>query len=86
MPSAPLRPCSAPGCTALVRGGLAARRTRGRCATHACAQKAEHTRHSTDRFGRSVYKSSRWLSFRGTYLARHGFCGESGSVGTTDER
>jgi 5-methylcytosine-specific restriction protein A len=76
MPSAPLRPCNAPGCTALVPSGPAARQARGRCPVHARAVQAERSRHSTDRFGRSVYKSSRWLSFRRTYLARHGFCGD----------
>jgi len=64
MPARPLRPCAAPGCTALV--------VRGRCEAHQKAQRIEQdaVRGSTTERG---YDWS-WRKLRVQFLQRHPLC------------
>ncbi len=63
MPMGAARPCTQPGCRALVRGGV------GRCPEHPYAPRPA-TSGSKDPF----YSSSRWRAARRCYLVKHPFC------------
>jgi 5-methylcytosine-specific restriction enzyme A len=65
MPSAPLRPCPASGCSALV--------TKGRCPDHTRAQdrrQSETWRHTRGASGNviDIYQSPRWRALRARVL------------------
>jgi 5-methylcytosine-specific restriction protein A len=69
MPSAPLRPCSSPGCGVLV--------AKGKCPTHARTQ--ELYRGSRHERG----YSNDWLRLRAWYMAEHVLCAQCEREGRT---
>lgn len=67
MPFAPPKPCSFPGCSAVVEGGT-------RCPVHQVARRVSRV---ADRFrGTAASRGydSRWQAFRPTWLARYPLC------------
>ena len=63
MPSAPSRPCTYPGCRALVRGA-------SRCSAHPYARvKGEYD---------AFYSSPAWRKLRAVFIRRHPLCAACG--------
>jgi 5-methylcytosine-specific restriction protein A len=69
MPRAPLKPCAAPGCSALV--------VRGRCKAHAV--QVEHQRGNYD--VRRWYRTARWKALRALVLQEEPICAECHAEG-----
>ena len=66
MPSSTLRPCSYPGCSALVR--------HGRCAEHLGMGELQHSEERMQR--QRLYGRMAWQRARQAQLARHPWCEE----------
>lgn len=63
MPSSPLKPCSYPGCSALVK--------RGRCDRHRAVQVGVYVK---DPERKALYDSARWQRIRHDQLVREPWC------------
>lgn len=70
MPRAALRPCTHPGCRALVRGG-------SRCEAHPYPVRTGH-QGSTN----PVYSSAKWKAMRRNFLAKYPVCAVCGGQAT----
>ncbi len=76
MPLAAPKPCAAPGCRALVRGGRY-------CPAHQDkAREAEQARNRRAREGDPFLWSGKWRGIRAAYLKRHPTCAECGQPAT----
>lgn len=72
MATLPLRPCSAPGCPALVQ--------RGRCPVHARAKARERPDLETGR----LYRTKRWAHLRQSILAHAPLCRDCQAAGRVE--
>jgi len=72
MPTRPLKPCSYPGCRALVAGGGS------RCVKHAKTEQRQYDRQRGSAAKRGY--DGKWRRYRAAYLARNPVCVHCGDV------